>query len=99
MVKTLFGLLTALATFTVSSSAALAQAQNAPAQERTVLASTGGAAAPFALKLRPPRHGIYHAAFPAFGPAEDTVTRQHIDRFSNDISGKDLTWAYFSDNW
>ncbi len=50
-------------------------------------------------KLLPPSRGVYHAAFPAFGAEEDTVTTRHIDRFSQDISGKDLTWAYFSDNW
>lgn len=52
-----------------------------------------------AYRLAVPRRGIYHAAFPAFGPAEDTVTRRHIDQFARNISGKDLTWAYFSDNW
>lgn len=51
------------------------------------------------LKLLPPPKGIYHSAFPAFGPAEDLVTPGHIDRFASQISGKGLTWAYFSDNW
>ena len=50
-------------------------------------------------KVAPPEQGIYHAAFPGFGPAEDTVTTRHIDDFANGISGKNLAWAYFSDNW
>ncbi len=50
-------------------------------------------------KLLPPMRGLYHSAFPAFGPAEDTVTTRHIDDFARNVSGKDLTWAYFSDNW
>ena len=99
MARKFLGLMTALATFSVPSFSALAQSQQPGATERTVLASTGAAATPFSLKLRPPRRGIYHAAFPAFGPEEDTVTRGIIDNFSNNISGKNLTWAYFSDNW
>lgn len=51
------------------------------------------------VKVLPPSTGMYHSAFPGFGPAEDLVTSQHIDRFASTISGKRLTWAYFSDNW
>ena len=51
------------------------------------------------VKLLPPTRGIYHAAFAAFGPTEDVVTPRHINDFTNRISGKPLTWAYFSDNW
>ncbi len=62
----------------------------APAAARTVAPT---------YKLAPPASGIYHAAFPDFGPTEDVVTGRTIDNFSNKISGKGLTWAYFSDNW
>ena len=99
MARKILGLMTALAAFCGPSLSAQAQSQEVTSPERRVLASTGGAVSPLSLKLRPARRGIYHAAFPAFGAAEDTVTRGHIEKFSRNISGKDLTWAYFSDNW
>lgn len=51
------------------------------------------------MKLLPPRSGIYHAAFPDFGPTEDRVSAERIDRFVSHISGKPIVWAFFSDNW
>lgn len=50
-------------------------------------------------RVAPPERGIYASAFPAFGPAEDTVTTRHIDDWTNRIAGKPMAWAYFSDNW
>ena len=50
------------------------------------------------LKLLPPKHGIYHAAFPDFCPEEDCVTSQRIRAFEQ-LAGKRIVWAYFSDNW
>ncbi len=99
MARKLVGLLAMVGTFVLSANTAVAQTANGNTPERVVRATTGAAAAPLSLKLRPPQRGIYHSAFPAFGPAEDTVTTGHIDRFARNISGKNLTWAYFSDNW
>ena len=51
------------------------------------------------LKLAKPVNGqIYHAAFPDFGGFEDTVTTTRITDFEQ-LAGKNITWAYFSDNW
>jgi len=99
MARTLIGLVAAMGTFILTTTAAPGQSTEDASPERVLLAAGGGAAAPLSLKLRPPPRGMYHAAFPAFGPEEDTVTRRQIDQFSQNISGKDLTWAYFSDNW
>lgn len=95
MARRLAGLLAALAIFTVEP----AVVQGQEAGDGSIVMSTSARAAAASYKLRPPARGIYHAAFPAFGPAEDTVTRRHIDEFARNISGKELTWAYFSDNW
>jgi hypothetical protein len=46
----------------------------------------------------PPAHGIYHAAFPGFCPAEDCVSAVRIRAFER-LAGKRIAWAYFSDNW
>jgi len=83
----------------MSDVASMTNSQPDVATKHTSLLTSAGQAAPSAHKLLAPSRGIYHAAFPAFGPAEDTVTTGHIDAFSKGISGKDLTWAYFSDNW
>jgi hypothetical protein len=50
------------------------------------------------IKLLAPREGIYHGAFPDFGPTEDVVTAQRIQEFES-LVGKEIAWAYFSDNW
>ncbi len=49
-------------------------------------------------KLVAPVSGIYHAAFPDFGGTEDIVTTDRINEFV-ELSGKDIVWAYFSNNW
>jgi len=49
-------------------------------------------------KLIEPAAGIYHSAYPDFGGTEDLVTSERIDAFEK-ICGKDITWAYFSNNW
>jgi glycosyl hydrolase family 26 len=56
------------------------------------------AAATPAAKVLPPRHGIYHAAFPDFCPEEDCVSAERIRAFEQ-LAGKRIAWAYFSDNW
>ncbi len=50
-------------------------------------------------KLLPPSSGVYHAAFPDFGPEEDIVTSRRLQRFTAETAGKPIAWAYFSDNW
>lgn len=50
------------------------------------------------LKLLPPPHGVYHAAFPGFCGTEDCVSAQGIRAFER-LAGKRIVWAYFSDNW
>ncbi len=49
-------------------------------------------------KLIPPASGCYHAAFPDFGGPEDMVSADSIVHFER-LAGKNITWAYFSDNW
>ncbi len=49
-------------------------------------------------KLIPPAQSVYFAAFPDFGETEDQVTAQRIDDFET-LAQKQITWAYFSDNW
>ena len=49
-------------------------------------------------KLLAPYSGIYHSAFPDFGGTEDIVTADRINEFV-DLAGKDIVWAYFSNNW
>jgi hypothetical protein len=48
--------------------------------------------------LPPPKNKIYFGAFPDFGGPEDNVTAQRIREFEN-IAGKKIAWAYFSQNW
>jgi Glycosyl hydrolase family 26 len=50
------------------------------------------------VKVLPPAHGIYHAAYPDFCPEEDCVSAQRIRAFEQ-LAGKRIVWAYFSDNW
>ena len=49
-------------------------------------------------KLIPPAQGVYFAAFPDFGGPEDNVTAQRLNDFET-LAQKQITWAYFSDNW
>lgn len=42
--------------------------------------------------------GIYHGAFPEFGESEELVTGQEIRTFEAAV-GKNIVWAYFSNNW
>ncbi len=51
-----------------------------------------------AQRLLPPAHGLYHAAFPDFGGTEDQVSAARISDFET-LAGKEITWAYFSNNW
>jgi uncharacterized glyoxalase superfamily protein PhnB len=51
-----------------------------------------------AVKVGPPAHGIYHAAYPDFVGSEDKVSAGRIRRFER-LAGKRLAWVYFSDNW
>lgn len=48
--------------------------------------------------LKPENQQIYHAAFPDFGATEDLVNSQAIRSFEN-LAGKEIAWAYFSNNW
>lgn len=50
------------------------------------------------VKLLPPKHGVYEAAFPDFGPNESMVDGSRIRTFEQQ-SGKRIVWAYFSNNW
>ncbi len=43
-------------------------------------------------------NGIYHSAYPDFGGTEDIVTTEAIRDFEQ-IAGKNIVWAYFSNNW
>ncbi len=49
-------------------------------------------------RLVPPQAGMYHAAFPGFGGSEDSVRASVITGFEQ-LAGKRIAWAYFSDNW
>ena len=49
-------------------------------------------------KLIPRIDGIYHSAFPDFGGQENFVSDESIVAYE-DLVGKDLAWAYFSNNW
>jgi hypothetical protein len=51
------------------------------------------------LKLVPPSAGrIYHGAYPDFRDTEDFVTTRRVRRFER-LAGKQVAWAYFSNNW
>jgi hypothetical protein len=49
-------------------------------------------------KLQEPASGVYHAAYPDFGGTEDVVTTNKITNFEA-LVGKEIAWAYFSNNW
>jgi hypothetical protein len=53
---------------------------------------------PVAVKVGPPPAGVYHSAFPDFGPEEDNVTAERITDFERLVQKK-IVWAYFSNNW
>ncbi len=50
------------------------------------------------LILLPSENGLYLGAFADFGPHENEVTEEKINDFQ-ELIGKKITWAYFSDNW
>jgi beta-mannanase len=49
-------------------------------------------------KLKSFENGIYHNAFPDFGGQENFVSDEKIIAYQ-DLIGKDIAWAYFSNNW
>ncbi len=49
-------------------------------------------------KLISRTNGIYHSAFPDFGGQENFVSDERIVAFQ-DLVDKEITWAYFSNNW
>ena len=49
-------------------------------------------------KLIPHTDGIYNSAFPDFGGQESFVSYERIIAYQ-DLIGKDIAWAYFSNNW
>ncbi len=54
---------------------------------------------PPSLKIQPPPDGhIYHAAYPDFGGWEDEVSTAKVGDYE-DLVGKPLMWAMFSNNW
>jgi len=50
------------------------------------------------VKVIPPANGVYHAAFPYFGPLEDRVSTAAVSLFDR-LARKPIAWAYFSNNW
>ncbi|VAW10567.1 hypothetical protein MNBD_BACTEROID03-1777 [hydrothermal vent metagenome] len=46
----------------------------------------------------PADNKIYHAAYPDFGGTEDIVSQNRIAAYEA-LAGKNITWAYFSNNW
>jgi hypothetical protein len=50
------------------------------------------------MHVLPPRHGIYHAAFPGFCADEACASAARIRAFERK-TGRRIVWAYFSDNW
>ena len=71
----------------------------APVRGADLATSTTVAVAEPGRKLLPPESGVYHGAFPDFGPEEDIVTTSRLRRFTSETADKPITWAYFSDNW
>ncbi|RUM42804.1 MAG: hypothetical protein DSY80_06635 [Desulfocapsa sp.] len=62
-------------------------------------ADSSSPAAPDTVKLLPPLDNkIYFGAFPDFGGPEDIVSQQRIKDFEV-LAGKNIAWAYFSNNW
>src|SRR5919197_290246 len=62
------------------------------------LATSSAASTTRIVKVLPPAHGLYHAAFPDFCPEEDCVSAARVRAFER-LVGKRIVWAYFSDNW
>lgn len=56
------------------------------------------AAPPPIVHVLPPAQGMYHAAFPGLCPTEDCASASRIRAFEQ-LAGKRIVWAYFSDNW
>jgi hypothetical protein len=50
------------------------------------------------LKVIQHPEGVYHGAFPEFGETEDVVKTEPIKKFEDSV-GKEIAWAYFSNNW
>jgi beta-mannanase len=50
------------------------------------------------IKIGPPTRGVYESALTDFGGTEDEVSAQKIIGYEKMI-GKNITWAYFSNNW
>jgi hypothetical protein len=50
------------------------------------------------IKVIPPPAGVYHGAFPEFGETEEVVKAEPIKKFEDSV-GKNIAWAYFSNNW
>ncbi len=51
------------------------------------------------MKLVPPPQGrIYHSAYPDFNNTEEVVTKARVRAFER-LAGRNLAWAYFSNNW
>ncbi len=73
--------------------------QSLSAYKKSVSSSTFITTANFnSDKLIEPNSGIYHSAFPDFGGTEDIVSLERIKDFET-LTGKDIVWAYFSNNW
>jgi len=47
-----------------------------------------------AVRVLPPAHGVYQAAFPGFCGTEDCVSAQRIRAFER-LAGKRIVWTYF----
>ncbi|MDN5845022.1 MAG: glycoside hydrolase family 26 protein [Candidatus Nitrosocosmicus sp.] len=50
------------------------------------------------VKIAPPTSGVYHGSNPDFGGTEDEVTAERMIDYE-ELVGKEITWAYFSNNW
>jgi hypothetical protein len=48
--------------------------------------------------IPPPAGRIYHGAYPDFRDTEDFVTTRRVMEFER-LAGKQIAWAYFSNNW
>jgi hypothetical protein len=74
--------------------------------QESIDAFTQGISAPFFKstltfkqnKLEVPQDGVYLGAFPDFGGEESLVSEHRIHSFES-LIGKQIAWAYFSDNW
>jgi len=75
-------------------------ATNSVGTATAILTVTCNRGEPEATKLQPSSAGIYHSAFVFQGNDgwEDAVTRNEVMDFES-LVGKQLVWAYFSNNW